>query len=351
MDIAIIGGGFYGCYLAKHLSKNNKVYLYEKNSKLIQESGRNNQYRLHLGFHYPRSLKTIEQTIEGYNYFIKEFKKFIYFPKKNYYLVHKKSLISFRKYCQIFKKKKIFFKKISIKDIPHLNSLDQYSGAIETNEGVILIDKLIKDLTKTIKKKVNIFLNTEIKKIDAQKGILYFKKNNYKKFDYVINATYLNPNLGLTKKKFHTKYEGTAMLIPKDKIANIPGITIMDGNFVSLYPRSKDKFSISSVKYTPVYKFNNYKNIEKIKDLLKSKKNQNKIKKNIFNHFLKFINLKFNLKKSKLETSFKIKLKKDTNSLRTTDLIIEKKLISVFCGKLDTVPLILNKLSKKLIIH
>ena len=46
----------------------------------------------------------------------------------------------------------------------------------------------------------------------------------------------------------------------------------MDGNFVSLYPRSKDKFSISSVKYTPVYKFNNYKNIEKIKDLLKSKK-------------------------------------------------------------------------------
>ena len=70
MDIAIIGGGFYGCYLAKHLSKNNKVFLYEKNSKLIQESGRNNQYRLHLGFHYPRSLKTIEQTIEGYNYFI-----------------------------------------------------------------------------------------------------------------------------------------------------------------------------------------------------------------------------------------------------------------------------------------
>ena len=141
------------------------------------------------------------------------------------------------------------------------------------------------------------------------------------------------------------------MLIPKDKIANIPGITIMDGNFVSLYPRSKDKFSISSVKYTPIYKFNNYKNIEKIKDLLKSKKNQNKIKKNISNHFLKYINLKFNLKKSKLETSFKIKLKKDTNSLRTTDLIIEKKLISVFCGKLDTVPLILNKLRKKLIIH
>ena len=109
MDIAIIGGGFYGCYLAKHLSKNNKVYLYEKNSKLIQESGRNNQYRLHLGFHYPRSLKTIEQTMRDIIISLRV-QKFIYFPKKNYYLVHKKSLISFRKYCQIFKEKN-FFKK------------------------------------------------------------------------------------------------------------------------------------------------------------------------------------------------------------------------------------------------
>tara|TARA_B100000575_G_C23117022_1_gene645858 strand:+ start:965 stop:2020 length:1056 start_codon:yes stop_codon:yes gene_type:complete len=351
MDIAIIGGGFYGCYLAKHLGKNNKVYLYEKNSKLIQESGRNNQYRLHLGFHYPRSPETIEQTIEGYNHFRKEFKKFIYFPKKNYYLIHKKSLISFNKYCKIFKKKKIFFKKVSLKKIPYLKSLDQYSGAIETNEGVILIDKLIKNLTKTIKKNVNLFLNTEIKKIDSENGLVYFRENNHKKFDYIINTTYLNPNLGLSKKKFQSKYEGTAMLIPKTKIPNLPGITIMDGNFVSLYPRSKNEFSISSVKYTPVYKFNSYKNIERFKNLLKIKKNEIKIKKNIFKHFSKFINLKFELKKSKLETSFKIKLKKDTNSLRTTDLIIEKKLISVFCGKLDTVPLILNKLKKKLTIN
>ena len=37
-------------------------------------------------------------------------------------------------------------------------------------------NKLIKDLTKTIKKKVNIFLNTEIKKIDAQKVFCILKK-------------------------------------------------------------------------------------------------------------------------------------------------------------------------------
>ena len=49
--MAIVGGGFYGCYLAKNLSKNNEIYLYEKNSKLITESGKNNQYRLQIRFH------------------------------------------------------------------------------------------------------------------------------------------------------------------------------------------------------------------------------------------------------------------------------------------------------------
>ncbi len=350
MNIAIIGGGFYGCYLAKHLSKYCNVYLYEKNSRLIEESGRNNQYRLHLGFHYPRSLKTIEQTIQGYQSFKKEFKKFIYFPKENYYLIHRDSLISFKKYCEIFKKKKLFFKKINLEKIPYLKSRNEYSGAIRTNEGVILLNNLIKHLLKTIKKKVKINLNTEIKNIDATNGVLFFGKNKSEKFDYIINTTYLNPNLGLKNKKFICKYEGTAMLIPHKKIPNIPGITIMDGNFISLYPRNRSEFSISSVMYTPVYKFNNFNHIKKIKKLFKKKTIQNKIKKNILKDFTRYFNLDISLKKSKLETSFKIKLKNDSSGLRTTNLIIEKKLISVFCGKLDTVPLILKKLNKKLTI-
>ena len=351
MKIAIIGGGFYGCYLAKHLSKNHQIYIFEKNSKLIQESGRKNQYRLHIGFHYPRSLKTIEQTIEGYKTFKKEFKKFIYFPKKNYYLIHKDSLVSFKKYCNIFKRKDIHFEKVELKKIPYLKFPNKYSGAISTKEGVILIDKLIEDLLKLIKKKINIIFNTEIKKIDSKRGVLYFGKNNSRKFDYIINTTYLNPNIGHKKKKFVTKYEGTAMLVPKLKVKDIPGITIMDGDFISLYPRSKNNFSISSVKFTPVYKFKNIEEIKKIRKFFKVKKNINIIKNNIYKDFSKYLNLNFDLQQARLETSFKIKLKNDKSGLRTTDTISENKLISVFCGKLDTVPLILNKIKKKLNVH
>ena len=59
-SICIIGGGFYGCYIAKKIKEdfsNFNVNIYEKNNDLLTEAGKNNQYRLHLGFHYPRSKK------------------------------------------------------------------------------------------------------------------------------------------------------------------------------------------------------------------------------------------------------------------------------------------------------
>ena len=88
--LAIIGGGFYGCYIAKKLKDKFKskveVHIFEKNKKLIQEAGKNNQYKLHLGYHYPRSPYTIKQTINGSKKFKKEFDKFIFYPKKKYLL-------------------------------------------------------------------------------------------------------------------------------------------------------------------------------------------------------------------------------------------------------------------------
>ena len=44
MKIAIIGAGFYGCYLAKHLSKKHEIYIFEKNADLI--SGLCNEHRV-----------------------------------------------------------------------------------------------------------------------------------------------------------------------------------------------------------------------------------------------------------------------------------------------------------------
>ena len=103
--LAIVGGGFYGCYIAKKLKDKFKskidVHIFEKNKKLILEAGSNNQYKLHLGYHYPRSIYTIRQTIDGSKKFKKEFGKFIFYPRKNIYLIHKNSFVKAQKFYKI----------------------------------------------------------------------------------------------------------------------------------------------------------------------------------------------------------------------------------------------------------
>ena len=343
MKIAIVGAGFYGCYFAKHLSKNHKVYIFEKNSSLIMESGRNNQYRLHQGFHYPRSQKTIKQTKEGYKKFIQEFKKYIYFPKHNFYCIHRNSKVSFFNYLKILKKNKLSFNIVNKDKIPFLRK-DLIEGAINTREGVILVDKLIKQIIKDVKKKCIVKLNSKVTKINNDESFVQTQNKKFF-FDKIINTTYTDPNLGLKKKKFNLKYELAAIIIPGLKIRNIPGITIMDGNFVSLYPRNKNNFSLTSVKYTPVKKFKSLKNIDLYLSEISKKKNI--IKRNILKEIQKFIYLKkINNKNLKIEIAPKVKIKDDKGDVRTTEVISENNVIGVLCGKLDAAPLIYNKILK-----
>ena len=61
MKIAIIGSGFFGSTIALKLSKSHKVDLYEKEKDILNGASKINQFRFHLGFHYPRSKKTINE--------------------------------------------------------------------------------------------------------------------------------------------------------------------------------------------------------------------------------------------------------------------------------------------------
>ncbi|MDA9898873.1 FAD-dependent oxidoreductase [Candidatus Pelagibacter sp.] len=346
MNIGIIGGGFYGCYLAKHLSLNNKVTIFEANRGLIMESGRYNQYRLHQGFHYPRSEETIKQTKIGYEKFIFEFKDYLYFPKYNYYCIHKNSKIDFDSYIKILKKNKLDYVLSNKNEIPHLNH-SSIVGSVNTKEGVILVNKLIKKLINEIKNKCKILTNIKVQNIDSQLGVIETNKKKFL-FDKIINTTYSNPNLGLKNKKFDVKYEIAGLLVPNIQVKNVPGITIMDGNYVSLYPRSNSTFSLSSVKYTPIKKFTNLNNKEIFIKEFKKKNNIEIAKKKIFNHCIQFLSFKKKiiLKDSKFEIALKTKITNDINDIRITDIIHENKVISVLCGKLDTAPLIYEKIKK-----
>ena len=342
-SICIIGGGFYGCYIAKKIIenfKNIKIEIFEKNIDLMSEAGKNNQYRLHLGFHYPRSLETIKQTQEGSKIFVNEFKKFVSKPKKNIYLIHKNSQIKFSTYKNIYKKLKISFKEINLKNIEFLKDSRMYQGAINTNEQVILLDKLIPKLKKFIKKNCKIHTKNEIKRINSKFGEIIDKKNKSKKFDYIINTTYTNPNLGL-KKKYRIKYEIAGMVKIKNTLKH-NAITIMDGPYVSLYPRNSKEASISSVKYTPIKKFRKLSNLKKY--LKYAVKNKKKIEKKIIDHSKKFFNNKIKIINKGLVLAPKVKILNDKFSERVSLIKQNHKTLSVLCGKLDAAPLAYKKI-------
>ena len=213
MRLAIIGAGFYGTFLSYKIKKKFpkfKIYLIEKEGKILTKSSINNQYRLHQGFHYPRSINTINQTKFGYQKFCNEFKKFLFFPKNNIYLIHKNSTVNFKKYVSVFKKNKINFKIIKPEIFKkYLTNPKDYEGGVKVKEGVIKLEKLYFFLKNFIKKSknINLKLNHEVTKIDKKNGNIYFKNKQFlKNFDLIINTSYIDLNISLSK-KFKVKFE------------------------------------------------------------------------------------------------------------------------------------------------
>jgi len=74
VKVAVIGGGIFGCTAAIHLKREgHEVDLYETKNSILRCASTCNQYRLHRGYHYPRSPETIRECRGSLNSFEEEF--------------------------------------------------------------------------------------------------------------------------------------------------------------------------------------------------------------------------------------------------------------------------------------
>ena len=103
MKIAIVGGGIFGLTTAWILAKEGfSVDLYEEKKDVFMATSGINQFRLHRGYHYPRSIETIKDCLSGE----KKFREFypeivIDAPHEHYYAIAKED--SFLNAEQCFK--------------------------------------------------------------------------------------------------------------------------------------------------------------------------------------------------------------------------------------------------------
>ena len=332
--ICIIGAGWYGCHLGIKLKKKGyQVTIFEKNKKIFLGSSGFNQFRLHCGFHYPRSDSTIKEIKRNFLKLKKEYKNFIFFPKKNIYCIaNKKSLIDFNTYLNILRSQKLRFKKIKA------NFLQNIEGAINCGEGVFLNEKIIPFYNKQLKE--NIIFNTKVEDINKL----------VKNYDLVLDCT--NNTL---KNNFTNKFKFllTISLIYKSKLKNerCP-ITIMDGDLPSLYPYeiNKNTFTLTHSKYTHIKKFKSFRSLNIFKRKLKKSQISNikKLMENDFSNYYKNFKKKFSYKGFFL--SYKV-IPFEVSDKRPLYIYKKNNFVTIFSAKIGNIysaeDYVLHLLNKK----
>ena len=100
--IAVVGAGIYGSYTAIRLAESgHRIELFDPLG-ILRAASDISQFRVHSGYHYPRSSETIEETLENREEFRAAFAGAIVLHTRHYYAVPKEgSLTSPTAYEQI----------------------------------------------------------------------------------------------------------------------------------------------------------------------------------------------------------------------------------------------------------
>jgi glycine/D-amino acid oxidase-like deaminating enzyme len=102
----VIGGGYYGCYLAVHLAKSGeRVLLLEASEELFTRASYNNQARIHNGYHYPRDRMTALRSHQNFDRFIADHEGAVVNRCESYYAIARElSKVSARTFATMFER-------------------------------------------------------------------------------------------------------------------------------------------------------------------------------------------------------------------------------------------------------
>ncbi len=246
VDVAVIGGGIFGSLCAIEIAGNFKrVALFERGSSLMLGATRNNQNRLHLGYHYPRDLGTAAQCKAGFDEFRLRFSNSILSNFPNYYgIASAGSRTNFDEYRQFCHSAGLPFNPVSTAEVDGL--ILNVEGLIETEEVVYDVDLLRAQVCNELNEsKVSIKLSSHVKDIKLFSGCFQITLESGDKYytPNLVNCSYYDYNrfvniFGSNHTKL--KYELTVVPVIDWRKGKPPiGITIMDGPFASLLPFGK----------------------------------------------------------------------------------------------------------------
>jgi len=245
MKILVIGAGIFGCTISLELDKNGyRVTLVDSSNEILSKATKNNHNRIHYGYHYPRSIKTAKQSLDGLTSFVMNYKECIVSDFPNYYAISNNgSRLTTDEYKEFCDEVGIMYKQ-SYPNETFLNP-NYVDSCFKVDEPVYDINILTKIISSKLKQsKVKIKLNEKV------------TKKMTTSFDFIINCTYSNINDINEMLDIETiNFKKQLVIIPV-VLGNFKkiGLTIMDGNFCSVMPKGFDTnhFLLYHVKHSVV---------------------------------------------------------------------------------------------------
>ena len=224
----VVGGGIFGTTAAISLANNGyNVELHEELNDIMKCATGINQYRLHRGYHYPRSKQTAIECKNGLKTFKRKYSNSVLNGsiKHLYAISSKDSLVSVNEYINFLKDVKLPYN--TIKPIPNTDL------TIEANEE-LFDSQILYNLVKAKLKSNGITI-----KLNKQTS-----KDDLVNYDEVIIATYSKLNDLLDNKREYQfeVCEKPVVKLPK-KYKN-KSIVIMDGPFMCLDPYGQTKYHV-----------------------------------------------------------------------------------------------------------
>ena len=224
IKVAVVGGGIFGITAALHLDKQNyEVHLYEKNSDILQNASGINQYRVHKGYHYPRSLDTAVSCQNSNESFDSMYECTMKNTRNFYCIASKRTLTTPIEYKRFLNRANLKYVETEL-DLIDDNEVDL---TVKVEENLFDSKQLYLNCKKLLKSSdVLLKTNTTFKQTD---------KPNY---DYVVNTTYSGYNNILNeedKQPFQFELcEKPVIKLPEEY--KEVSIVVMDGPFTCIDP-------------------------------------------------------------------------------------------------------------------
>ena len=255
LSVAVVGGGIFGVTAAIRLSNipGITVEIFERKSDVLMCATFGNQLRLHRGYHYPRSDRTVDELKRSRSLFDQDYGDALIRNDEHFYVISKNdSRVSGDDYVRFCGGHGLHLEEISLDSLDRdLFNIDEISRVFQVEEELIDFSSL-REICRDRLRRSNIVIHLGRE----------FTRDEIGRFDQVINCTYARIN-GIVDSQTRRDYQfelcEKIVITPCEKLLG-KSIVVMDGPFMCVDPYGRTGKSllgnvVHAIRKTNVGKF------------------------------------------------------------------------------------------------